>query len=251
MSETTTTDVREASATEPSATETQIDPQPATRTDPAPGAETTTPEPESKPLPGKPHLDFKDKEIRRIAEEQRETRRQLRVAQEQLERIQPRDPNAPPSPEQYQRDIEVQAQKLIEQREIRERTETAIAAGNAEYPDFNERCNQVAQMGAAENAAFMGTIWKLPAAPAVIAQLSENPAETARILSLSPIDLALELAAMSHRITATPAPTPAPKPTTQAPPPIRPLATQARTETRLEDLDGDAYLAAYRKSRAK
>lgn len=250
MSDTTDADARQAAATEPTATEVQTT-QPETRTDPAPGAETTTPPPEDKPIPEKPTLDPKDREIRRLAFEQREARRQLAAANEQLERIQPRDPNAPPSPEQYQRDIEVQAQKLIEQREIRERTETAIAAGNAEYPDFNERCNQVAQMGAAENAAFMGTIWKLPAAPAVIAQLSENPAETARILSLSPIDLALELAAMSHRITATPAPTPAPKPTTQAPPPIRPLATQARTETRLEDLDGDAYLAAYRKSRAK
>lgn len=249
MSETTDVDAGQAAATEPSATETQTT-QPETRTDPAPGAETTTPPPEEKPIE-KPALDPKDREIRRLAFEQREARRQLAAANEQLERIQPRDPNAPPSPEQYQRDIEVQAQKLIEQREIRERTETAIAAGNAEYPDFNERCNQVAQMGAAENAAFMGTIWKLPAAPAVIAQLSENPAETARILSLPPLDLALELAAMSHRITATPAPTPAPKPTTQAPPPIRPLATQARTETRLEDLDGDAYLEAYRKSRAK
>jgi hypothetical protein len=247
MSDTTSrdNDARQAAATEPSQTE--PDTQPVN--DAAPGAETTTetldeakkPDPTAKPTP-----DQRDQAIRQMAFEARETRRQLQAAREQIERnAPPHDPNAPPSPADVERLVEQRAQAIIDQRAQAEATQTWVAAGNAAYPDFTERCNELASMGAAENPAFMAAIGRVQDGHKVIAELASDPAETARILKLPPVDLAIAVATMSHKIAA--APPPPPKPTTQAPPPIRPLATAARAEVNLSNLDGAAFRSAFLK----
>jgi hypothetical protein len=235
-------DAQQAAATEPSVTEpATTTPETDTTTAPPPGEEQT---PQAGDTDDK-KLDQRDRAIRRLAQEQRDTVRQLRAAQERLERLQPRDPNAPPSPADIDRQIEQRAQQLIEAREHQSRTEAAIAEGNAAFPDFTERCNQVAAMGATDNQAFMATIWKVPGAHKVVAELAENPADTARILSLPPVDLALELSRMSHRIATAPAPPP--KPVTQAPPPIRPLETTARAEVDPNRMTSEQYQAWWNK----
>lgn len=240
MSDTT----HDARATEPSATESQTDIQPETET--APGAETEAPTEEKPADPPKPAPDPRDRAIRQLAFEQRETRRQLQAAREQLERNQPpRDPNAPPSQADFERQVQERAQAMIEQQETTARSEAWIAKGNAEYPDFTERCNELAALGAGENPAFMAAIGRLPDGHKVIADLAANPGETARILRLPAVDLAIELAGIGHRIASTPAP--AAKPTTQAPPPIRPLQTTARAEVNLSNLDGAAFRSAFLK----
>jgi hypothetical protein len=247
MSDTTEQDARQALATEPSFTE-PANP-PATETAPAPGqeqpppADSTTVKPDPK---ADPKADPRDRAIRQMAFEQRETRRQLQAARDELERIHPRDPNAPPAPADIERMVQERAQALIEHRETQGRTEAAIAAGNAAYPDFTERCNELASMGAADNPAFMSTIWKIPDGHKVIVELAGNPADAARILKLPPVDLALELAGLAQRISAAPsaAPAPAPAPeraTSRAPPPITPLATAARTEVNPETMSEAAF----------
>ena len=245
MSDTTTDDARQAAATEPSATEQQTAPQPETRTESAPGADTSPPTDAKPAEPAKPAPDPRDRAIRQLAFEQRETRRQLQAAQAQLERVQPRDPNAPPSQAEFDRLVESRAVALNEARDAQAKSEAWIAKGNAEYDDFTARCNELASMGAGENPAFMAAVGRLDGGHKVIAELSANPAEAARILKLPPVDLAIELATMSHRIAS--APPPAPKAVSQAPAPIRPLATTARAETNLNTLDGDAFRAAWNK----
>ena len=250
MSDTTEHDARQAAATEPSATEPAVPPA-TTETAPAPGQEQTPPAESTAATPdakADPKGDPRDRAIRQLAFEQRETRRQLQAAREELERLHPRDPNAPPAPAELDRIVEERARALIEQRETQGRTEAAIAAGNAAYPDFTERCNELAAMGAADNPAFMSTIWKIPEGHKVIAELAGNPADAARILKLPPVDLALELAGMAARISAAPAPAPAPaKATSRAPPPITPLATAARTEVNPETMSEAAFQAWWNK----
>ena len=167
-------------------------------------------------------------------------KREAQELREQLARLQPpRDPNAPPSQADFDRVVQQRAQQLIEQREATAKSEQWVSAGNAEYSDFTARCNQLADLGAAENPAFMQAIGELPAGHKVIADLAENPAEAARILKLPPIRMALELANVSARLAA--APPPPPKPVSQAPPPIRPLSTQARAEKNPEAMSSDEY----------
>lgn len=247
MSGTTESDARAAAATEPSATETQTAILPETRTETAPGADTDPPDdtqPAEPPKPATP--DPRDRAIRQLAFEQRETRRQLQAAREALERAQPqRDPNAPLTQADFDRVVEQRAQALNEQREAAARSDTWVSAGNAEFADFTSRCNALADMGAAESPGFMQTLGEIPDGHRVIAELADNPAEAARILKLPPIRMALELAAVSARLAA--APPPPAKAVSQAPPPIRPLTTQARADTNIANLDGDAFLRAWQR----
>lgn len=231
-------------ATEPSATESQTDTQPATET--APGAETTTPTTETPPADEtKPTPDPRDRAIRQMAFEARETRRQLQALRDEQARANPRDPNAPPSQADLEQAVEQRAQALVEQRAQAEATQTWVAAGNAAFPEFTGMCNELASMGAAENPAFMAAINRVTDGHKVIAELAADPAETARILKLPAVDLAIAVATMSHRIAA--APPPPPRQTTQAPPPIRPLATAARAEVNLSNLEGAAFRSAFLK----
>lgn len=250
MTDTTTDDAKQAAATEPSATE-PATPQVVPRGTPAPANDKTAPAPgqeqdppdEAKPAAPKPP-DPKDLAIRRLAFEQRETKRQLKEAQERLERAQPKDPNAPLTQADIDRQVEERAQAIIAQREQAAKNEAWVAKGNAEFPDFNERCNVLADIGAGDNPAFMTAIGRLPEGHKVIAELAADPAEATRILKLSPVELGLELAGISARIAAPEAPEPAPPtpiPTTKAPPPIRPLATASRAETSPENMTSEQY----------
>lgn len=244
MSDTTATDdARQAAATEPSQTEPETSPETTTETAPPPGTEQTPPA-DAKPERTKEEL--AERALRRTFIEQRETERRLRLVQEQLARLQPpREPGAPPSPEEFDRAVQERAEALNQQRAQAEATQTWVAAGNAAYPDFTERCNELASMGAAENPAFMAAIGRVTDGHKVIAELAADPAETARLLKLPAVDLAIAVASMSHRIAA--APPPPPRQTTQAPPPIRPLATAARAEVNLSNLDGAAFRSAFLK----
>lgn len=243
MSDTTEADAQRAAATEPSQTEPT---QPETRTDTAPGAETETADEAKTPDPAKPTPDPRDRAIRQMAFEQRETRRQLQALRDEQARANPPDPNAPPTQADINRIVEERAAQLIEQRETRAKTDTWATAGAAEYPDFTERCNQLADMGAGENPHFMAAILDVPDGHKLVATLAEQPAEAARILRLAPVPMAIALANMAHQIAAAPPPPP-PRPTTQAPPPIRPLSTANRAEPSLDNLEGDAFRAEWHK----
>jgi hypothetical protein len=245
MSDTTTRehDARQAAATEPSQTEPETSPETTTETAPPPGTEQTPPA-DAKPERTKEEL--AERALRRTFIEARETERKLRLVQEQLDRLQPpREPGAPPTQAEFDRAVQERAEAVVQQRQQAEATQTWVAAGNAAYPDFTERCNELASMGAAENPAFMAAIGRVESGHKVIAELAADPAETARILKLPAVDLAIAVATIAHRIGT--APPPPPRPTTQAPPPIRPLATAARAEVNLSNLDGAAFRSAFLK----
>lgn len=251
MTDTALSDARQAAATEPSATEPA--PLPAKDDAPAPGTEQTPPT-DAKPADEKPKPDPKDLAIRRLAFEQRETQRQLKATREALERAQPaKDPNAPLTQADIDRLVDERAEAKLAAREQTAKNEAWVAAGNADYPDFTEKCNVLADIGAGDNPAFMAAIGKLPAGHKVVAELAADPAEATRILKLSPVELALELAGISTRIAVATAPEPKAEPVlvpvTKAPPPIRPLAAAAtaRTDKRPEDMSSDEYQAYWNK----
>lgn len=241
MSETTTDDATQGAPQGDTA------PQPATETAPPPGTEQATPtEPQTAAEPPKP--DPRDRAIRQMAFEARENKRQLQAATEALAKLNPPDPNAPPTQAELDRLVDQRATVLVEQRETQARSTAWIAAGNADFPDFTERCNTLADLGAGSNAAFMAAVSKIGAAHKVVAELASNPGEAVRVLALPPVDMAVELAAMSYRIGAA---QPPPKPTTQAPPPIRPITGTARAEPDPSKMDGDEYLRWFREQRVK
>ena len=190
--------------------------------------------------PKQPTPDARDRAIRQLAFEQRETRRQLAAARAQLERLQPRpDPSAPAAPADVERLIEERAAALVEQRAQAAKSQAWVASGEKEYPDFTERCNALADMGAAENKTFLAAIGELDAGHKVVAELANDPAEATRILALSPVKMALALAKLEDSLARKPAP--APKPVSAAPAPIKPIASTARAEVTPDKMTPEQY----------
>ena len=249
MSETTTTD-----AVTQGAPQGETASQPENQTAPAPGTEQAPAEQAAKPADDKPAPDpektKQDRAIRQAAYEAREAKRQVAFYREELKRLQPAaDPNAPPTPADMDRIVNERAEQLVRQREEQTRSSAWIAAGQSEFSDFDERCNQLADMGAAESRPFLAAIGKVPNGHKVIAKLAAEPSEAVRILALSPVDMAVELTLMSKDIAATPAA--APKPTTQAPPPIKPIGGSARAVVDPSEMSGDEFLKHYNAERVK
>lgn len=235
-------DARQAAATEPSVTEPETKPV-ADKTPPAPSAETD--EPGAAPVEKPKVLDARDKAIRALAVEQRELRRQLAAERERADRAAPaKDPNAPLSQADFDKLVDERAEAKVAERERTTKTEAWIAAGNAEYADFTVKCNEIADMGG-NTPSFVAAIGRVPAGHKVVAHLAEEPAEAVRILKLPPVEMAIEISAIAHRLaaeaTAAEAVEPEPKPVTRMAAPIKPISTTARAEPRPETMSESQY----------
>jgi hypothetical protein len=132
---------------------------------------------------------------------------------------------------------ELKAGKKVEQlpdAEIQRRAEQLAATSR-----FNEQCNKIAEkgkesfagfdtalanlnavgaLGANSNPTFLQTVAELPEAHKLLYHLGNNPDEAARINSLPPLKMAIELAKIETKIAL-----PQTKQTSKAPPPITPV----------------------------
>ena len=212
-----------------------IDPKPLPEAAAAEAPALDKVEPEAaKPTPA----DEMKEAVKRMAFDMREARRQAAHYKEQLERITPKpEPGAAPTATDMDRMITERAEALIQSREGAARTESWQAAGTAEYPDWTERCNQLADLGAGDNKAFLHAVTAIPNGHKLVSELSENPAEAIRVLRLPPIEMAIALAGMGQRLSggSAPAATPA-APVSRAPPPIKPITATARPEVNMEKM---------------
>ena len=122
---------------------------------------------------------------------------------------------------------------MIDRREGKARVDTFQAAGMAEYSDWNDRCDQIADMGGAENKAFMRAITAIPGGHKIVADLAENPVEAARILALPDIEMTIALVGMRQRSASEATRTATVAAVSKAPPPIKPITATARAEVNL------------------
>lgn len=165
-----------------------------------------------------------------IAEERRQ-REELaaRLAALETGQRQNDDPNAPRppvSPEQLQQMVRAEAARIAEQQAVQTRLQAFDQSGRKDFPDFVERCNTLASLGASENPAFMQAITspELEDGHRIVAQLADDPEKAMQILALPPIRMAAALARLSGQA-------PKPPPVSKAPPPVRPVNGAARVET--------------------
>jgi hypothetical protein len=129
------------------------------------------------------------------------------------------------------------ANQRSEQREFERKVTEWDAAGRKEFPDFVDRCNAVANMGASERPEFMRIVADIPDGHKIVAQLADNPDEAVRILNLPAHRMAYELAKF----------TPKPKPVSAAPEPIKPISGPAGGAPNA--LSDDAKVDAWMKAR--
>jgi hypothetical protein len=123
--------------------------------------------------------------------------------------------------------VSQRAAEMVQQREMQGRVNSWLKAGLDEFKDdFNERCNTVAALGAQERPEFMQIVTDpdiIPDGHRLVAALADDPAETARILSLPPVQMSAALVKYAGKLAA-----PKGKPISGAPAPIKPLDGTAR-----------------------
>lgn len=220
-----------------------------TQQEPKEGDEEADPKPEGDNEPEQPRKPEKKKipwELKRINEEtnkRREAEKRLAEMEAELSRLRGDKP-ADTEGADKQPDIETirreERERIRREESQRLETERFNAACNQTFekgvetiPDFVEaRDTLVNALGdeIQRRPEFLQAITELDNGHHVFYELGKNPEEAERILGLSPIKMAMELAKMSDKVSK-----PAPKPISKAPAPVMPVKGAAGAADRLDD----------------
>jgi hypothetical protein len=131
----------------------------------------------------------------------------------------------PPTEAELQKMVWDKAAQIAEAQAYQSKLVSFDNAGRKDFPDFVDRCNTIASLGAAENPVFMQAVTSMDDGHKVVAQLAENPQKAMEILSLPPVAMAVALARYAQ---STPAPKPPPVST--APKPVKPISGAAKVD---------------------
>jgi hypothetical protein len=165
----------------------------------------------------------------------------------------PPEPQAiPQTPEELERLVEARADAKAAQAAAKAAHEANLArvqtfhkAGQAAFTDWNERCQNLMEMGA--DPAFAELLVEIPDGAKVAAALSDDPEEMERIAALkSERWRAIALGRYAATLEAKPAPE---LRTSRAPAPIAPIAARGTRVAFNEyrETDADALVDYYRK----
>lgn len=180
-------------------------PEPGTE---AQGQEEETPKPKPKPW-------FQER-IDQVTREKYEAQRRAEAAEALVERLSKGDKAEAPPPQDVDRLAEQKAAELVQQREFNAKCDTIYSSGSSEFgPEWDTTLGNFRMLGGF-NPTFLEAVTELPDAHKVLHQLGSDMDSAARIMSLPPVKMAMELAKLTNR-TAKPAPV------SKAPPPITPL----------------------------
>ena len=179
--------------------------------------------------------DFQDR-IDALTREKWEARRDADARAQRLAELErpqqhPGDPQDP---------VEVAKQQLrAEQarRDFDSACNRTFQAGKTEFPDFDQAVSALNAVGAGNRPDFLAAVTQLPEGHRVYRQLASNLDDAARVLSLPPIQMAVELARLAVSPAAreaAPPPRSLAPPVSNAPEPIRPIGGGSRGVPNLE-----------------
>jgi len=246
----------ETIATEmPSSPETETPPAPEPEVVEEPSAEAepaaAAPEPDGKTKPTeKQPLSWQEK--RRIEETNKRRAAEARAAtaEAELERLRkaaatpPADGATPPAPvpaatltpDQARAAARAELEAEAAANAFSEATGRVLAAGIANIPDFESaRTEMVQNFGDQLNARpdFFEAITSLDNGHEVFYDLAKDPERTEKLLAMSPVRLAIEIAKLGDK-KAVPA-APEVKPISKAPAPVKPVGGAPAASDRLDD----------------
>lgn len=197
--------------------------------------ETQDGDPEPEPGAKKETLDWRER--RRIQEvnKRREAEKRAAAAEAELARLRQGDQNPadPGSPEAIRQQVESEIQQRMRAQEFNAACNRTFDQGTQEFTDFVDARDSLMQNFGDEinsSPAFLEAITDLPNGHKVFYHLGKNPEEAERLLSLSPVKMAVQIAKLGEKIAR-----PAAKPISQAPKPVRPAPGVVETGTRLDD----------------
>src|SRR5581483_806777 len=165
-------------------------PPPATDTAPPPGTEQTpqatadqkppAATPEAPKVEEPKRTPWWQKRIDQITAEKHAERRRADalaaiVAQRPQEQTNGQEPTKPQGDVVPVTEVDKRAQEIVAQREFKQKLESWDSAGRKDFPDFVDRCNTVAALGAAEHPEFMRIVTDIPDGHKLVAQLADDP----------------------------------------------------------------------------
>jgi hypothetical protein len=242
-----------------------VDNTPQIETTAAPEPEATAPEqaaeaePEPEPEQPKPDRDTKrwGELVRKLGDESRKREaaerrlQEIEAARQQPEPEQPQDGERRYTQAELNALAEQKAQQLAarqeaqrEQQAMQAKLATIGQVGSKEFtePAWNDACNTLADLGADRVPAFMPIIAELENGHAVLHTLGNDPVLAARVLSMKPALMGVELGRLSAA-AAAPKPAPAPKAVSRAPEPIAPVGGRGTVaKTNPDDMSMDEYV---------
>lgn len=194
------------SVVETPATETQA---PETGTEqPAETQEEEAPKPKHKPW-------FQER-IDQVTREKYDAIRRAEAAEALADRLSKGEPPKADTPQDVNRLAEQKAAELVQQREFNTKCDTIYSSGAEEFgQEWDSTLANFGMLGGL-NQPFLEAVTQLPDAHKVLHQLGSDMDAAARIMSLSPIPMAVELARLSAKPVKT-------APVSKAPPPITPI----------------------------
>lgn len=142
--------------------------------------------------------------------------------------------------------VRTEAQKLVQQQMWENKAQNWLEAGNKEFGSaaFNEKCDMVAALGAADRPEFRSLIVDpdiVPDGHKVVMRLADNPEEAQRILAIvDPVKLA---AALTKFAMTEPKPD---VPVSKAPKPITPIGGTAKNAGLSDNDDIKSWMAKRR-----
>jgi len=222
-------------------------PTPAPAPEPTPG--TGAPEPEAPEQTPEEQKDARDKEDRRIAqlrarlgaaEREREAQRaELEVYRRQAQQQAP----AEETPEQQYQRVRAQIRGEVE---AQLRQEAFHAQGNAAFPDWRQRCDDLMAMGA--DAGLAQLLIEMPEGVRVAASLASDPDALERIANLR-TERARAVALGKYAATVEDTPparlASAPRQISAAPAPVRPVTGRANPQVNEYRLSGQQLVEKY------
>jgi hypothetical protein len=184
-----------------------------------PGAEQNAEVVEQSQEQQKPKNDWVQRRIDQLTREKHEEKRQREALEARLRELQPQDTTQPGqalTPDQ----IRAEAKRLIEQERFDEACNKVFDAGKGEYGGDWDSSLRTFQMLGGASPDFLQAITSMDHGHKVLHALGQDPETAERVLSLPPLRMALELARLEAKVSAS---APTPKPVSKAPAPITPV----------------------------
>jgi hypothetical protein len=194
-----------------------------------------------KPKDSAPKSDWVQRRIDQLTREKHEAHRRAEEAEARARQFETHQPTETPSGSVPRAEIEKAAAQLIKQREFDSACNSVFEAGKKEFPDFDSSLKTFQMLGGAP-VEFLEAVTSLDNGHKVLHHLGANPEAAERLLGMSPLKMALELARLETTLNQA-------KPVSKAPAPITPVGGKA-SPVEPDEFKSTAEYIAWRKKKS-
>jgi hypothetical protein len=186
----------------------------------------------------KPKHEWVQRRINQLANERKEALLRAEAAEARLRESMPSQ--QPESRPMTQDEIRAEAKRLIEQERFDESCNKVFDAGKGEFGGDWDSSLRTFQMLGGASPDFLQAITSMDHGHKVLHALGQDPETAERVLSLPPLRMALELARLEAKVSAS---APTPKPVSKAPAPITPVGGKSAPVEPAEFASTAEYIA--------